>query len=115
MDKESIYQLQKIDCNCNDCKFMVRDLATYQKWYDYHFNLDLIEFENRKAKAIEDAKNIEDERGRESMLRIAHKMKHQFDKSKLLQYGNCEKYGKSVSFIPATCQLETQQCFEHRR
>jgi len=25
MDRESVYELQKIDCNCNDCKFMVRD------------------------------------------------------------------------------------------
>ncbi len=27
MDKESRILLQKIDCNCNDCKFMVRDFA----------------------------------------------------------------------------------------
>ena len=26
IDKESIFELQKIDCNCNDCKFMIRDL-----------------------------------------------------------------------------------------
>jgi hypothetical protein len=25
MDKESIYLLQLIDCNCNDCMHMVRD------------------------------------------------------------------------------------------
>lgn len=27
MDKESIYLLQRIDCNCNDCYFMKRDLS----------------------------------------------------------------------------------------
>lgn len=27
MDKESIIERQKIDCNCNDCKFMVRNLS----------------------------------------------------------------------------------------
>lgn len=27
MDKSDIIALQKIDCNCNDCKFMVRDLS----------------------------------------------------------------------------------------
>ncbi len=27
MDKESLYELQKIDTNCNDCGFFVRDLA----------------------------------------------------------------------------------------
>lgn len=26
MDKESIYELQKIDCNCNDCKYFERDI-----------------------------------------------------------------------------------------
>jgi hypothetical protein len=27
LEKESIYLLQKIDCNCNDCGFMARDLS----------------------------------------------------------------------------------------
>ena len=26
MNKESLIELQKIDCNCNDCKFFVRDI-----------------------------------------------------------------------------------------
>lgn len=26
MDKESIYELQKIDCNCNNCKYFLRDI-----------------------------------------------------------------------------------------
>jgi hypothetical protein len=26
MDKESIYELQKIDCNCNNCFFFNRDI-----------------------------------------------------------------------------------------
>lgn len=30
-------------------------------------------------------------------------------------YGNCTKFNKEVSFIPGTCQLETQDCFKHRR
>lgn len=31
MDKSGMYELQKIDCNCNDCKFMLRDLAKLDK------------------------------------------------------------------------------------
>lgn len=31
------------------------------------------------------------------------------------QYGFCTKLSKSVSFIPNTCQIDTQICFEHRR
>jgi len=33
----------------------------------------------------------------------------------LINYGDCTKFNKAVSFIPNTCQLETQDCFEHRR
>jgi len=34
MDNESVIELQKIDCNCNDCKFMLRDFEK-RKRYDY--------------------------------------------------------------------------------
>lgn len=32
-----------------------------------------------------------------------------------IHYGDCTKFNKPVSFIPNICQLETQECFEHRR
>ena len=32
MDKESIFELQKIDCNCNDCIFMIRDFEKKKEW-----------------------------------------------------------------------------------
>ena len=32
LDKESIIALQKIDCNCNDCKFMTRDFEKKKFW-----------------------------------------------------------------------------------
>lgn len=32
-----------------------------------------------------------------------------------INYGNCQKLAKEVSFIPNTIQLETQNCFEHRK
>jgi len=76
MDKESRYQLQLIDCNCNDCKFMVRDLE----------------------KLEEHKKTYE---GTGLMDRLA--------------FGDCFKFSKPVSFIPETCQIDTQQCFEHRK
>ncbi len=34
MDKESILELQKLDCNCNDCVFMIRDFDK-MKSYDH--------------------------------------------------------------------------------
>ena len=118
-------ELQQIDCNCNDCKFMVRDFAKFQKWSDWNKGLQIIDFEKKKAKAIEDAKaqlaevqirGIKSEiRGSEYVLKKANKMEFVFDKSGLLSYGNCTKLNKEVSFIPDICQLETQNCFEHRK
>ncbi len=76
MNRESIVELQKIDCNCNDCFFMIRDFK----------------------KLDEHKKTFE---GTGLMDRLA--------------YGLCSKFHKNVSFIPETCQIETQQCFKHRK
>jgi len=38
MDKESIILLQKIDCNCNDCKFMIRDFDKYKSFDNLYTN-----------------------------------------------------------------------------
>jgi hypothetical protein len=104
---------------------MVRDFAKFQKWSDWNKGLQIIDFEKKKAKAIEDAKaqlaevqirGIKSEiRGSEYVLKKANKMEFVFDKSGLLSYGNCTKLNKEVSFIPDICQLETQNCFEHRK
>lgn len=115
MDKESIYLLQILDCNCNNCIFMFRDIPEWQKWHDWHYVLELAEFEKAKEKAITEALLIDDEANRNGMLRTANKMKFQFDKSKLINYGKCSRLGKSVSFIPNVCQIETQKCFIHRK
>ena len=75
--KTSMIELQEIDCNCNDCKFMIRD------------------FEKMKSS--------------DSFYKGREKASHR------IHYGNCSKLNKQVSFIPNTCQIETQQCFKHRR
>lgn len=69
MTKDRIYELQRIDCNCNDCAFMKRDLSRPPK---------------------KETPNP-------------------------INYGHCAKFDKPVSFIPATCQLDTQKCFIHRK
>lgn len=76
MEISSIIELQKLDCNCNDCKFMARDFETLNKY-------------NELNKGVPNAGRI--------------------------NYGNCSKLNKSVSFIPNTCQIETQKCFKHRK
>lgn len=111
----AIIELQKIDCNCNNCIFMYRDMARYKYWENYHKGNSLRDFERRKAKAIEDAEAVKDEKTRVGMVRVANKMSFQFDKKGLLIYGLCSKFNKKVSFIPNVCQLETQECFVDRR
>lgn len=76
MDNYSTYLLQKIDCNCSDCKFMIRD--------------------NEKK-------------------RLYDKQAGDQDKKFRISYGYCRKFNKEVTFIPGICQIDTQQCFEHRR
>lgn len=80
MNKESIVELQKIDCNCNDCKHLIRDIEKY-KSFDHMY--------------IEDGK----------VTNPSHRP----------LYGKCGKLNKPIVFIANTCQLETQDCFEHRR
>ncbi len=74
--KESAFELQKIDCNCNDCKFMLRDFEKL-----------------KKHKASYEGTGLMDQ----------------------MSFGNCSKLNKPVSFIPVTCQPETQNCFVHRK
>lgn len=114
-------ELELIDCNCNNCIFMDRDSEKFREYHLIKEAQALENFERIKHKAIEDAKATitnarpEDLKGAEGLLRVAQKMRFQFDKSTLLHYGRCTKKGKPVCFIPNTCQIETQDCFKHRR
>lgn len=77
MDKRLIYLLQKIDCNCNDCAFMTRDIDRRRRYDELHKDTAAKQFR--------------------------------------VHYGNCEKLKKTVSFISGICQLDTQECFVHRK
>jgi hypothetical protein len=69
MSKEAMYELQKIDCNCNDCGYLIRDLSRPP------------------------------DRGKPCPI----------------NYGHCSRFNKPITFIPVTCQIETQNCFIHRK
>ncbi len=69
-------ELQKLDCNCNDCIFMIRDLDKFNSYNELYNN-----------------------------TKPAHR----------IHYGDCTKFNKAVSFMPNICQLETQDCFNHRK
>jgi hypothetical protein len=120
MNKESVIELQKIDCNCNDCRYMTRDLDRYAQSVTLHERWQRDYFEAIKQNLI--FKSLWwAERGEYSksdvLKKEAESMVFQFDRKKAsINFGKCEKYGGSlVSFIPNTIQLNTQHCFEHRR
>lgn len=109
--KESIYELQKIDCNCNDCKHLVRNLYRQEIQNQFHRNLQWDEYSREREKELSEAYIFRD-------CTVLNKLiKQVFKPTKPnMSYGNCKRFDfKEVSFIPNTCQLDTQQCFEHRK
>ena len=115
MKRESLIELQKIDANCNDCVFLERDFEKFNKWKEWRRINQLRDFEIKKQKQIEVAKSLQDEKSREIELKKANKLTFQFDSNGLISYGKCTKFNKEVSFIPATCQPQHQECFTHRK
>lgn len=119
MTKESRYELQKIDCNCNDCFFLKRDVTRYEQALAKDKELDLWLFENKKARAIHKAKKKiaqgQKKKG-EIALKEALAMKYSYQSYPIPQlYGHCNKFNKEITFTPNILQLENQNCFEHRK
>lgn len=112
-------ELQKIDCNCSDCKHMDRSLLKRQESVDKHYRWQKDHFDGRRIRLLRKAEDHEN-KGYPDKARVlikeARKMKFQFDESECaIHYGDCTKLEKDVSFIPNVCQLDTQECFEHRK
>jgi hypothetical protein len=101
---------------------MERDFTEYGKWEAFHLTMQQEMFGARKAKAINDAQALLDTNPTDAasitayntLLWKAWQMEFRFEKNSI-NYGKCNKFNKPVSFIPETCQLDTQHCFEHRK
>ena len=119
MDKESKIEFQKIDCNCNDCIFMERDFERFQLSVEMHHRWQLDYFNTIKNKLKKKAKGHlkkGENQKHNALMKEARNMKFQFDKKEcIINYGNCSKLKKKISFIPNVLQLHTQDCFKHRR
>jgi len=113
-------ELQDLDANCNNCKHMVRDADKFKVSLEKHHKWQFDYFNTMKRKMVEKAKWWKDKENDlekyNDLLMEADRMKFQFDKSTCaINYGHCSKFDKPVSFIPNTCQLDTQECFENRK
>lgn len=131
MTKESIYELQKINCNCNDCAFLERELDKLNQVVleDKQSQQELFDLSKaRKIRQVESdienlqkhsglIKNAQDKIERKKVyLAELKKLKHGYQGQKTpIQYGLCIKHLKEISFIPNICQVETQTCFVHRK
>lgn len=120
MDNESVILLQKVDCNCNDCVHMLRSAERFKASTESHHQWQYDYFCTIRKKLVEKAKKHKDKSYDlemwDKIMTEADSMKFQFNRNEcMINFGHCEKLNKDVSFIPNTCQIETQDCFKHRR
>lgn len=114
-------ELQNIDCNCNNCAYMIRDSEKFKISLERHYKWQLDYHNVIKQKLVDKAIFWRDKKGDlekwDNLLRESENMKFQFDKKEAtINYGNCSKFNhKEISFIPNTTQLDTQECFENRK
>jgi len=114
------FESECVDANCNNCIFMQRDMEKFKVSLEVHQRDQLNYFNTLKNKLIERAnflkRRLNDLEKWDLLMTEVEKMRFQFDKtSAVINYGRCTKFDKEVSFIPKTCQLDTQSCFQHRR
>ena len=120
MDKDSLLLLQKIDCSCNDCGYMQRDVERYKLSLEEHHKWQLDYFEVCSLKLRQRANWYKDvfydlERW-DALHTDAGNMKFQFNRNEaIINFGFYSKLNKSVTFIPNTCSVENQECFLHRK
>lgn len=117
---DSIIERQKIDCNCNDCIHMVRNQDMFKQSLEFQYKMQFDYFTTIKNKLIKKANIYKDRwydlENWDRLLSEADDMIFQFDKSSAsINFGTCSKFRKEITFIPNICQLETQECFLHRR
>lgn len=113
------FELQCVDANCSDCKYMIRDLEKRKASLELHDKWQKEEYDKevKRVEALIEKYKKENHQLALHQLQLERKrMKYQFDTSKAtIHYGYCNHKQCDLSFIPNTCQIETQDCFVHRK
>lgn len=98
---------------------MIRDSEKRKLELKGHDDSQFYLFNVRKRKLREAAERWKSRaqiKKHDLLMKEHDEMIYQFDSSAAaLHFGDCEKFNKPVVFIPSVCQLETQECFEHRK
>jgi len=112
-------ELQNLDCNCNNCLFMLRDLTKFRASQELHRTWQQNYFNTIKQNLLDRAalwmkRGFPDKAA--FVTREATRMKFQFDKKEAsINYGYCSHKNIDVTFLPNTLQLDTQECFVNRK
>lgn len=118
MTTESIIELQKLDCNCNDCGYLKRNIARYNTVRAEDDDNQYWFFRRVKARAIWKAREKlkkDKDRGAVALAAAIALAYTYFPQKCAINYGLCGKLDKPIKFIPNTFQFETQECFVHRK
>lgn len=131
ISKDGIRGLQDINCNCNDCGHLLRLLEKQNSIVANNKSLQEQIFDITKERKISKIKNdienlikhkglIRDAEGKikskTEHLRNLESSKFHFQNDRTpIQYGVCKKFEREITFVPNTCQIETQGCFTHRK
>lgn len=118
MDKESIYLLQCIDANCNDCRFFVRNVAALEASKQFHRDYCAWSYCVRRRYCWDEAQKAlakGNTKRHDEMMKQRKAVTVDTGYKTGLVFGNCAKFNKPISAVPNACQPDTQHCFEHRR
>lgn len=116
LKKESKIELEKIDCNCNECIYLLRNLEKYNYFVSKWKEIDIYNH-NKQIERLKEKLERKDEKKKEGYLLelkklTTGKLNHA---RPFVHYGKCLKLKKEISFIPGQCQIDTQECFKHRK
>lgn len=120
---------QKLNCNCNDCLFMQRDLKETNLWRGWHEHFDYMEYLKARHQlayqlSMMDIAAKEEGRPlpRKTVIHLEKKYRKfpfQFNSKGLINYAVCTsekgKHNQKVTFLSNHFQLDTQHCFVHRK
>lgn len=115
---EAAFERQKLDCNCNDCAFLERDFERFKKAKQRVRDWEAFSAKLQRKKLLRQAveeKKKGNYRSHDKLLKKRSKIQPTPSYSNLTQFGHCTKFDESVEFIPNVCQIETQECFVHRK